>query len=111
MTYPDHWTPSAIDTYDEAIAERPDLKGLAHAALVQVCDLISVADEGDTIARTAGMTAAGSAGQVIAHPSLVEARQARSAALTILARLVPPSGPNVAKKSARSHRNRLGGTP
>ncbi|MRX42346.1 hypothetical protein [Agromyces kandeliae] len=108
-TYPPLWTQGAIDLYEEAIEERPDLKGLAHAALVQVCDLVAVADRGDAIALADGFVATGSAGQPIAHPSLVEARLARSSALTILARLVPPSGPNRQQREARSRRGRIGG--
>lgn len=89
--HPAHWSPSAKDTWDNVLEERPDLAGAEYAALEQAAALISCADLLDAAARESGPLIGGSTGQLVTNPALVEARQARTAAATILARLTRPS--------------------
>jgi hypothetical protein len=86
---PDHWSSGAQDTYENVLAQRPDLAGAEYSALEQAVELITAADALDAAARAAGMIATGSTGQVVVHPAAIEARLARTAAAQILARLVP----------------------
>lgn len=86
---PEDWTSSASGTFEAILEERPDLSATEEAALWEACCLISAADRLDEVARAAGYVSTGSTGQVVAHPAVVEARLARTAAATILARLVP----------------------
>jgi hypothetical protein len=64
-----------------------ELHGLRTAA-----GMVDRADELDAIARADGMVVAGSTGQPVLHPAVREARQHRSAAAAIIARikLEPP---------------------
>jgi hypothetical protein len=89
--YPDHWTASARDTYENVLEQRPDLAGAEFASLEQAAELISAAELLEKVARDAGMVATGSTGQVTVHPAAVEARLGRTAAAAILARLTAPS--------------------
>ena len=88
---PEHWSPSAKDAWDNVLEERPELSGAEYAALEQAVELMSVADLLDTAARESGRLIAGSTGQLVTNPALVEARQARTTAATSLARLASPS--------------------
>jgi hypothetical protein len=101
-TYPDHWTDSAVDTYEAVLDERPDLVGADHSALVQAVELIAAADVLDAASRTTGAMTRGSTGQTTVNPAIVEARLARTAAAQILARLtVPSTGAKTASQRGR----------
>ncbi|MBO3095848.1 hypothetical protein [Cellulomonas dongxiuzhuiae] len=89
--YPDHWSAAARDAVEEVLEVRGDLAGADLAALTQVADLITAADALASAARADGYTTAGSTGQTVVHPAIIEARLARTAAASILARLASPS--------------------
>lgn len=86
------WTTNAIETFREVLAARPDLSGPELSALEHACQLQSVADHLDDVARGAAYVATGSQGQEILHPAVAEARLTRTAAAAILARLTVTSG-------------------
>lgn len=66
--------------------DRPNLAGAELAQLEEACRLIATADRLEE--STCGESLAqGSAGQVVAHPALVEARHQRATASTVLERL------------------------
>lgn len=88
---PDDWTDAARDLFAEVLSQRPDLSGVDLGAAQHACALTSAADRLDAVALAAGMISTGSTGQTVVHPAVVEARLARTAAATILARLTPPS--------------------
>lgn len=90
-SHPLHWSPSARDAWDNVLEERPGLSGAEYAALEQAVELIAVADLLDAAARESGPLVLGSTGQLVTNPALVEARQARTGAATILARLASPT--------------------
>ncbi|EWS99557.1 hypothetical protein N865_02095 [Intrasporangium oryzae NRRL B-24470] len=89
---PSTWTASAVDTFREVLAARPDLAGPELSALEHACQLQTVADHLDDVARDAAYVATGSQGQEILHPAVAEARLTRTAAAAILARLTVTSG-------------------
>lgn len=89
--YPEHWTESARDAFDNVMAQRPNLEGAEFSSLVQVCELLTSADLLEAEARKTGLLVPGSTGQLTTNPGIVEGRLARTAAASILARLVPPS--------------------
>jgi hypothetical protein len=91
LDLPEDWTDGARETFRAVFEERPDLSAAEVATLTHACALESAADRLDEVARAAGYVAAGSTGQVVAHPAAVESRRARTAASSILARLVGPS--------------------
>lgn len=88
---PSHWSKAALDAWHNILDERPELSGAEYAALEQAVELITAADLLDAAARETGPLVKGSTGQLVTNPALVEARQARTAAATILARLATPS--------------------
>lgn len=106
---PDDWTPAARDLFAEVLDERPDVSGADLGALIHACSLTSAAERLDTVARAAGMVATGSTGQVIVHPAVVEARLARTAASTILARLSPTRAEHATARARRAARARWSG--
>ncbi|MBT2499789.1 hypothetical protein J7E25_11855 [Agromyces sp. ISL-38] len=91
LPLPEHWSAGARDAFSTVIDQRPDLSGADFAALEQAAELIASADALDAAARERGVTSTGSQGQLVVSPLVVEARLARSAAATILARLVAPT--------------------
>ncbi|WP_346960758.1 hypothetical protein [uncultured Arthrobacter sp.] len=91
LDYPEHWTESARDAFESVMAQRPGLEGAEFASLVQVAELLTSADLLEAEARKTGLLVPGSTGQLTTNPGVVEGRLARTAAATILARLVPPS--------------------
>lgn len=89
--YPDHWTAAARDAVEEVLDVRPELSGADLASLREAAELITAADALGQVARAAGYVATGSTGQPVTHPAQVEARLSRTAAASILARLVGPA--------------------
>jgi hypothetical protein len=109
---PEEWSDSARVTWTEVTEERRDLSAAELAALAHACALETAADALDAVAREAGYVAVGSTGQPVAHPATVESRLARSAAATILSRLVPPAKGGAMTNSQRGQaaaRARWGG--
>ncbi len=88
---PSTWTASAVDTFREVLKARPDLAGPELSALEHACQLQTVADHLDDVARSSAYIATGSQGQEILHPAVAEARLTRTAAAQILARLTVTS--------------------
>ncbi|WP_158863719.1 hypothetical protein [Leifsonia sp. AG29] len=88
---PADWTDGARDLFLSVIEQRPDLAGAELGALEQAAALHSSAERLDEVSIAAGMVALGSMGQTIVHPAVAEARLARTASASILARLVPPT--------------------
>ena len=88
---PTHWIDGAKDTYANVLDERPELSGADFAGLEQAAELITSADLLDEAARESGPLVYCSSGQLVTNPAIVEARQARTAAAAILARLSLPS--------------------
>ncbi|WP_295125952.1 hypothetical protein [uncultured Leifsonia sp.] len=86
---PADWTDGARDLFLSVIEQRPDLAGAELGALEQAAALHSSAERLDEVSVAAGMVALGSMGQTIVHPAVAEARLARVASASILARLVP----------------------
>lgn len=107
--FPDHWSADARDLYDEVLAERPDLKGAEHGALIHACELTAAADALAGVAREAGFMAPGSRQQPRLHAATVEARLSRTAAATILARIVPTKGARATEKARAAARTRWAG--
>ena len=89
---PADWTESARETFREVLTARPDVAGPELSALEHACQLQTVADKLDAVARDAAFMATGSQGQEILHPAVTEARLSRTAAAQILARLTVTSG-------------------
>lgn len=99
--YPAHWSPSAVDAFENVLDQRRDLAGAEYAALEQSAELISSADLLEEATRAEPLTK-GSTGQVVVNPGIIEARLARTAAASILARLVPAtSGAKTSSQRAR----------
>ncbi|MGN6446299.1 P27 family phage terminase small subunit [Amnibacterium sp.] len=107
---PDHWTDSARDLFAEVLTENPNLSGADLAALEQVCELASSAEALAAVARAAGYVSTGSTGQTVVHPAQIEARLARTAAATILARLAPSRAARFTERARRAARTRHGTT-
>lgn len=106
FSWPESWTVGAVDAVETVLEVAPDLSGPAWASLEQVGALISSADRLDALAIAAGLTATGSTGQEILHPAIPEARQARTAAAQILARLGDVTGRTAGETlSTRQARN------
>lgn len=100
---PTSWTDSAVDTFREVLTSRPDLAGPELSALEHACQLQTVAEHLDGVARDAAYAATGSQGQEILHPAVSEARLTRTAAAQILARLtVTSSRTQTSSERARS---------
>lgn len=99
--YPAHWSDAAVDAFETVLDQRRDLAGAEYAALEQAAELISSADLLEAAARAEPLTK-GSTGQTTVNPGIVEARLARTAAASILARLVPAtSGAKTSSQRAR----------
>lgn len=109
-TLPADWTDTARDLFAEVIGERPDLAGADLGALEHAAALTSAADRLDELARAAGMVSIGSTGQTVVHPAVVEARLARTAAATILARLSPTRSERNTERARRAARTRWTGS-
>lgn len=105
---PASWTQGARDLFAEVLEQSPDLSGAGLGSLETACSLVAAAERLDDVALAAGMLATGSTGQVIVHPAVVEARLARTAAASILARLVPddPGSFRARQRAAAQSRNR-----
>ena len=71
----------------EDVPEHMELTASELHGLRTACRMVDRADELDRIARAEGMMQRGSTGQPILHPAVREARQHRSAAATIVARI------------------------
>lgn len=84
---PAHRSPGARDT-GNVLDERPDLSGAEFAALEQAVELITTAEALEATFLESGVSAPGSAGQLVVNPGLSESHLARTAAATILNRLV-----------------------
>lgn len=84
---PEAWSDPARETYLAVLGEYPDLTSAQQAALWQAASLESAADHLDAVAQAAGYVSEGSMGQVVIHPAVPEARQARATAGQILQRL------------------------
>lgn len=108
---PDTWTQGARDTFAAVLEERPDASSAELASLYHAASLESAAERLDAVAQAAGFVSTGSTGQVVVHPAVTEARLARTAAASILARLVPhDASPRAAgaRKAARARWSRAG---
>ncbi|WP_349426860.1 hypothetical protein [Microbacterium sp. LWS13-1.2] len=103
--HPSHWPEAVVDTYDGTLDLLPELAGPAFASLVEACELLATAYALDEVATAAGHTSTGSMGQVVLHPAVTEARLVRTAAASILSKLVPPTS-----RAQRMARGRHGGT-
>ncbi|PZE71619.1 hypothetical protein [Curtobacterium sp. MCBD17_019] len=86
---PDHWSEEARDTFANVLSQRPDLDGADLSQLMQAAELVDYAGKLGAVAARAGYEATGSMGQTVVHGAATEARQARTAAAAILARLSP----------------------
>ena len=102
--YPEHWHPSAIDTYETVLAEQPELSGAAFSSLIEATELLTTAYRLAEVAAAAGYVSTGSMGQAVVHPATVESRLARADAARILARLIAPTS-----RGQRLARQRHGG--
>lgn len=103
--HPAHWPEPVVDTFDDAVAELPNLSGPAFSSLVEGCELLARAYKLDEVAERAEYVTRGSMGQEVLHPAVAEARLSRVEAARILGRLIPPR--NRGQKTARA---RHGGT-
>lgn len=91
-SWPESWTPGAVDAAETVLEQRPDLAGAEWASLMEAAAMITAADHLDEVAAAESYVSKGSTGQTIVHPAVVEARLNRTAAATILARLFPAHG-------------------
>lgn len=105
---PDHWTDAARDLFAEVLDERPDLSGADLGSLEQACELSTAAEALSAVARAASYVSTGSTGQPVVHPAAIEARLARTAAATILARLAPSQAIRFTERARRAARARHG---
>jgi hypothetical protein len=103
---PEHWTSSARDLFAEVLSERPDISGADLGSLEQACELSTAAEALAAVAREAGYVSTGSTGQIVAHPAGIEARLARTAAATILARLAPSRADRFTDRARHAARSR-----
>lgn len=103
--HPAHWQPPVVDTFEDALAELPDLSGPAFSSLVEACELLSRAYALDEVAARANYVTRGSMGQEVLHPAVAEARLTRTEAARILGRLIPPRS-----RGQKVARARHGGT-
>lgn len=85
---PEEWSEAARDAFREVLQARPELAGAEVAALECACELITTAGALDAVAKAADYVATGSQDQEVLHPAVAEARLSRTAAASILARLV-----------------------
>jgi len=90
-TFPEHWTPSAVDAATNVLTARPDLDGGELSALIEACEMVTLADRLAQVAADAGYLASGSAGQTVLHPAVAEQRLARTAASNVFRALAPLS--------------------
>lgn len=97
---PAHWPESVRDVFEDVEGELAD-SGAAHASLVEACELLARAYVLDGVASKAGYVTKGSMGQEVLHPSVAEARLARTAATGILGRLIPAKNKGQAVACAR----------
>lgn len=75
---PEHWTPGARETWTSYTEAREDLSPEAQLRLTQLCDAESLAETLLDLIQAAGYVETGTAGQVVAHPLLLELRHARA---------------------------------
>lgn len=97
---PAHWPGPVRDVFEDVEAELTD-SGAAHASLVEACELLARAYALDAVAARADYVTRGSMGQEVLHPSVAEARLARTAATVILGRLIPAKNRGQAIARAR----------
>jgi hypothetical protein len=89
--FPEHWTPSAVDAATNVLTARPDLDGGELSALIEACEMVTLADRLAKVAADAEYVASGSAGQTVLHPAVAEQRLARTAASNVFRALAPLS--------------------